>query len=210
MKIVIYGAGGFGKDIHFLIDCLIACDAHIDFLGFYDDYKPKGAKVNGFEILGGLKELNSVSFKCGVMLGFGESQMRSEVMSKLFNPNIWYPNLIHPNSCIDLKTITLGQGNIINYGVIISRNTVIGDFNVFNSLVTIGHDVEIDSFNTFSPKVSISGSNKIGNECFFGVSSSTIQGIVVPNNVRLGAHSLLIKKPKSGYLYFGMPAIRQF
>ena len=41
---------------------------------------------------------------------------------------------------------------------------------------------------------------------FFGVGSIVIQQIKIGHNIRLGAGSVLMTKPKDGFLYIGNPA----
>jgi sugar O-acyltransferase (sialic acid O-acetyltransferase NeuD family) len=207
--IVIFGAGGLGKDIHFLIDTINYISPTYRIVGFYDDYKLSGEMNNSIPILGGLNELNKISFSCSVVIAIGNGPSLLAVRNKITNPKLVYPNIIHPNSCIDHSTLEIGVGNIINYGVIISRNTNIGNFNLLNSHTTIGHDVTIGSYNSLAPKVAISGNVKIADQCVFGTGSTVIQEIEIPNNVKVGAHSLIIRKPKTGHLYFGNPALKQ-
>ena len=70
----------------------------------------------------------------------------------------------------------------------------------------MGHDVKIGSFNTFMPLVRVSGEVIVGDENFFGIASIILQQIKVGSGIRLGAASVLMTKPKKGYLYIGNPA----
>lgn len=56
------------------------------------------------------------------------------------------------------------------------------------------------------PAVRISGAVTIGDGNFFGVGSIVLQQIKIGNNVRLGAGSVLMTKPKDEHLYMGNPA----
>mgnify|MGYP003321408090 FL=1 len=48
----------------------------------------------------------------------------------------------------------------------------------------------------------------MGDGNFFGVGSIVLQQIKIGDNIRLGAGSVLMTKPKNGELYIGNPAKR--
>lgn len=52
----------------------------------------------------------------------------------------------------------------------------------------------------------MSGEVKIGDCNLFGIASIILQQLKVGNNVRLGAGSVLMTKPKDDSLYMGNPA----
>ena len=72
--------------------------------------------------------------------------------------------------------------------------------------VSVGHDVTIGNYNVFMPSVYVSGETTIGNGCFFGVNTVILQQLKISDNVRLGAGSVLMHKPKPDSLYIGNPA----
>ena len=72
--------------------------------------------------------------------------------------------------------------------------------------MVLGHDAQIGSYNSFMPAVRVSGEVKIGDCNFFGVASIVLQQLRVGSEVKLGAGSVLMTKPKDGSLYIGVPA----
>ena len=68
--------------------------------------------------------------------------------------------------------------------------------------------MKVGSFNAFMPGVRVSGEVTIGDENFFGVYAVVLQQLTIGNRIRLGAGSVLMTKPKDGYLYIGNPAIK--
>ncbi len=56
-KIAIYGAGGFGREVAFLIDDINKVNLQYEFIGYFDDGKEKGEIANSFPVLGGRKNL---------------------------------------------------------------------------------------------------------------------------------------------------------
>lgn len=207
-KIAIFGAGGFGKEVACLINRINEQEPTWELIGFFDDGKEKGEKISHFGIcLGGVQELNEWPEDLAVAVAVGNSLTVHKIVEKITNEHVSFPNLIHPNFIIsDPESFTIGQGNIIQGACTATVDVTLGDFNVLNGAVCIGHDATIGSFNTLMPATRISGEVKIGNFCFFGVGSIVLQQIKMGDSVRLAAGSVLMTKPKSGFLYLGVPA----
>lgn len=209
-EIVIYGAGGLSKDVLDIIEAINSHSYSFIIRGFYDDGFAQGAEFGGYPVLGGIEQLIRLSDPINVVFAIGNSLIVKGICERLkANPLIQFPNLVHPSCVNSLVNVKLGQGNVVNASAVFGRDVCLGDFNLLNSRVLIGHDTVIGSYNHFSPSVSVAGSVVIEDLCFFGLNSSVLQGIKVPPKVRLGAQSLLIRKPKSGNTYFGVPAIKQ-
>lgn len=209
--IVIYGAGGFGKEIACLLRQINEIKPTWNLLGYIDDNVDLwGKPISHFgTCLGGIDYLNNYSDDIAVVLGIGNSKAVKLVRQKIINTHVSFPNIIHPTFRInDPETFHIGEGNIIQSMCIATCDVTIGNFNVLNGAITLGHDVVIGDYNTIMPGVRISGESKVVDCNFFGVGSIVLQGLKVGNNIRLGAGSVLMTSPKDGNLYIGNPAKR--
>ena len=207
--IAIFGAGGFGREVACLIKRINEKEPTWNFIGFFDDNEAlKGQPISHFgSCMGGTDVLNSWEKPLAIVMAIGNSIVVKKIVEKITNPNIEFPNLIHPNFFVsDPETFCIGRGNIIQGNCTATCNVSIGDFNIFNGFVVMGHDVNVGNYNTFMPAVRVSGEVKIGEYNFFGVGSIILQQIKIGNKVRLGAGSVLMTKPKEGFLYLGVPA----
>ena len=207
--IAIFGAGGFGREVACLIKRINEKEPTWNLIGFFDDnVAMKGQPVSHFGIcLGGTDALIAWEKPLAVVMAIGNSIVVKKIVERITNPNIEFPNLIHPNFTIsDTETFNIGRGNIIQSNCTVTCNVSIGDFNIFNGSVVMGHDVTVGNYNTFMPAVRVSGEVNIGEYNFFGVGSIILQQIKIGNKVRLGAGSVLMTKPKEGFLYLGVPA----
>jgi len=205
--IAIYGAGGLGREIACLLNIINKQDAQWNLVGFFDDGKIIGAVNEYGSILGGINELNNWNKKLSIVFAIGSPTIISRLTSSISNPLIEYPNIIAPNTVfLDQNNLTMGHGNVICTGCVISCNVKIGDFNLMNGLITVGHDVTVGNCNLIMPAVRISGEVAIGDENFFGVSSIILQQIHIGNRTTIGANSLIIRKTKDGMTYVGSPA----
>lgn len=209
-EIAIYGAGGFGREVACLLNKINEVKPTWELVGFFDDGIEKGKKVSHFgETLGGINDLNAWPSELSIAFTIGDPKIVEELVSKVTNPNIQFPNIIAPTVYFaDPETFKIGKGNIIQKHCSFSCDVTIGDFNVMDGADVFGHDDVVGSFNTFMPAMRISGEVTIGNCNFFGVGSIILQQVKIGNNIRLGAGSVLMRKPKDGCLYMGNPAMK--
>lgn len=205
-KIAIYGTGGFGREVHQMIEYINQQNHVWEFVGYFDEYLIPGTSINGFTVLGGTNELNNIQDNLALVIAIGKPKAVKEVAESIHNKNISFPNLIHPHVQYDQRYNKIGVGNIICYGCYFTCNIEVGSFNIFNTRATLGHDTQIGSYNIFQPNVQISGEVKIGDLNFFGVNSCVLQQKRIGNNNKLGAGSLLLRNIKNDATYFGNPA----
>lgn len=206
--IVIYGAGGFGREVHQLIDQINTLKKEYNILGFVDDGVPIGSLVNGLPILGGINFLKKIKYNISVAIAIATPSFLENFISQIENSKIDYPNLIHPSVIFDDKFNEIGFGNIITYNCHMTRNIKMGDFNLLNTRVSFGHDVSIGSYNVFMPNVQISGGVNIQDSNFFGLNSSVLQDNNIGNNNIINACTLLSKSITDNRKYFGIPGRR--
>ena len=206
-KIAIYGAGGFGREVACLIHKINDISSEWKLIGFFDDGIEKDTKNEYGVVLGGIDEVNSYPEELAIVIAIASPKIVEKIVGNITSSKIYYPNIISPDvTFLDKDNVSVGIGNIISFGCIISCNVTIGDFNIFNWAITIGHDVSIKNFNAFMPDVKISGEVKIGNKNFFGVNSTVLQQIHIGNETVIGACSLVLRKTKDGMTYVGNPA----
>jgi len=206
-KIAIYGAGGFGREVACLINKINEQSPEWELIGFFDDGIEKGTKNEYGIILGGIDEVNSYSEELAVVIAIASPKIVEKIIGNIISSNIHYPNIILPDVIfLDKDNISIGKGNIICSGCLLSCNVSLGNFNILNGFIPIGHDTCIGSYNSIMPAVKISGEVRIGNRNFFGVNSAVLQQIKIGNDTIIGANSLILRKTKDGMTYVGSPA----
>lgn len=205
--IVIYGAGGYGREIACLLNRINNISPTWNLIGFIDDGLEVGAENEYGKVLGGKEYLNARSKPLSVVMAIGKPQTVKKIIESINNPLIVFPNLIAPDVIfMDKDNVALGQGNLFSTGCLVSCNTHIGNFNTFNDFVSIGHDTIIGNYNAFMTATRVSGIVTIGDCNFFGVNSCMVQGVKIGNNTTIAAGSALMRRTKDGYTYIGVPA----
>lgn len=198
--IVIVGYGGFAREVEWLISRINEGDKTWNFKGFIDVDTSKDNVIGDDEyVLRYDKELY-------VALAIGEPRIR-EILYKKYkeNPNIRFANLMDP-SVISSKRITLGEGNIVCAGTIITVDIEIGNCNIINLDCTIGHDVVIEDYVTLNPSVNVSGNCVIGCGSNIGTGTQVIQGKKIGKRVTIGAGAVVRENIIDNCTAVGVPA----
>lgn len=207
--IAIFGAGGFGREIACLINRINGKqEGKWNLIGFFDDDENLKDAWNEYgKVLGGMETLNQWEMPLNLVIAIGNPAILEEVVGKIQNANISFPNLIDPNvEFMDREHVEMGKGNVICMRSTISTKVKFGNFNLLNVAVGVGHDATLGDFNVVMPNVNISGGVTIGDANLFGVKSTVLQYLKVGDRVKIGASALLMRNAKSGNLYFGIPA----
>lgn len=206
--IVIYGAGGYGREIACLIKRINNEEQPTwNLIGFFDDGVNPGDSNEYGCILGNIETLNEWPTPLAVVFAIGSPKVVELLYNKVQNQNIEFPNIIAPDALfLDKENVNIGRGNVICSRCLISCNVTIGDFNTLNCSINIGHDAKIGSFNSIMPAVKISGGVSIGNRNFLGVNSVILQYKSIGDDSIIGASSVILRNIKSSGTYVGNPA----
>ncbi len=205
-KIAIVGAGGFGREIKMLINQINYNKPLFDLIGFYDDNMKAESNIDGYPILGKINDLNSIDFDLNIAIAIGDPQIKKEIVNKINNEKIYFPNLIHPKACFgDVEFNSLGKGCIITNGVIMTTNIKIGNFVTINLGCTIGHDVIIGNYSSFMPFVNISGEVQMKELVYVGTSATIINQIKIGQKSTIGAGAVIIRDVPDGATVVGNP-----
>ncbi len=205
-KIVIVGAGGFGREVKMLIDQINLKERKYEFLGFYDDGFENGTTINNNQVLGSIEDLANSSQELNVVVAIGSPEIKRKIVEKLSRSSINFPSLIHPSVLIGDEFVSIGNGCIICAGTIITCNIEIKDFVILNLMCTVGHDTVINSFASFMPSVNISGEVVIHEEVYVGTGAKIINQLEIGKQTIVGAGAVVSKTLPEKCTAVGIPA----
>lgn len=205
--LVIIGAGGFGREVAWLVDDINEASNEWNLLGFIDcNESIHGTELNGYKVLGGfdyLKAKENIYYVCAI----GNAKVKKDIIeNKCSKYNIKAATLIHPSVIMSKRYNEIGDGCIICAGNIITVNCNIGNHVTLNLDCTVGHDVFINNYTTIYPSVNISGNCNIGECVEVGTGSQIIQGKKIGNNSIVGAGSVVVKDIENNRTVVGVPA----
>lgn len=203
--IVIYGAGGFAREVAWLAQSLeyqVAC--------FIDDDESRWHSVlNDIPVLG-LQEARQRFPDAPIVGGIGDPRVRETVMEKALGAGFTSGTLIHPN-VERSDTITIGEGAVICAGNILTVNITLGRHVQINLDCTLGHDVILEDYSTLAPGVHISGWVHLGKRVYVGTGAVIINGtqdkpLVVGDDTVVGAAACVTRSLPAGITAVGIPA----
>ncbi len=182
-KIIIYGAGGFAREVHNLCE-----ELRLEVLGFLDERpEMRGKILNGIPILGDIGDVEDWLHNNGysksrvniVSSGVGDPALKQKFAEKTLQAgyDIAGP-LIHPGVKIS-RWVEIGQGSIICQGTVLTVNIKVGNYVLINQICSIGHDDEIGHLVTISPGANVSGAVTIGAGTYIGTGASIRENITI-------------------------------
>jgi len=205
--IVIIGAGGFAKEILWLLNENNKVLDEWNILGFVDkSYTLYSEPIHGYNIVGDDEWLNNYDDDIYVVCGIGSSNLRRKIAQKFKDKdNIKFPNIISYRAVLS-DTVNFGVGCIICTNSVLTVDIKLGNFVIINPECTIGHDSVLEDFVSVYPSVNISGNVIIKSETEIGVGTQIIQGLTIGEKTVIGAGAVVIKDIPSYCTAVGNPA----
>ena len=153
--IVIIGAGGFGREVRWLIERINLVHGNTwHLLGYVDKEIALGTNIYGLPVLGDDSFFKKYKDILHVAIAISSPTIRKKVAERIIQySNVRFPNLIDP-SVIYSPCLQIGQGNIICCGSNLTVQVRICDFVIINPSCAVGHDSFLNSFVTLYPKAS--------------------------------------------------------
>lgn len=201
-KIVIVGAGGFGREVLWLIRDINKRESLWEVMGFLDDYVP-AKEVDDVPVLGGVRQSRELS-DCKFVVAFGSPEAKKINVSEHLQ-HAEFATLIHPTAII-AESAKIGAGVVVCSQSVVSINTRIGDHVSVNLLSTVGHDSVLGDYSSVMPGSNISGNVSIGHGVYIGTGAKIIHRITIGDESTIGAGSVVIKDVDARQTVFGNPA----
>lgn len=201
----IIGAGGFGREVAWLVERINCKEKTWNLKGFIDDNEALwGEKADGYEVLGGcefLKNQKDAYAVCAV----GNSRVRKQIVEKLSESSVRFATLFDP-SILMSNNVSIGEGCIICAGTIVTVDITIGNHVIINLDCTVGHDDILHDFVTVYPSVNISGNVEVGECTELGTGTQIIQGKKIGAGSIIGAGAVVVRDIPDRCTAVGSPA----
>ena len=197
--LVIFGAGGYGREVRQVVEDINADRSTWNLLGFLDDHH--GGALLDLPVLGGLDWLERHP-DVAVVVAAGSPASRFKIARALGHRE--HPVLVHPRAWI-ANHVTIGRGTVALAGAAISTEVSIGEFVCLNKNCIAGHEAVIGDFATVSPGASLSGRVHVGDGCDIGANSVVVQGVRVGEWSVVGAGAVVPRDLPPNVTAVGVP-----
>lgn len=202
--LIIIGAGGFGRELAWVIKLINEKQPTWKLLGFVDSDKTKHhTKLNGIEVLGDLEVLENYDKSVFLVCAIANTVIRKKIVKSITNKK--FATIIAPDVLIG-ENSSVGEGSIVCSNSIITVDTHIGKHCILDFKSMVGHDTKLEDFVTLYPNVTIAG-NVILRECVeMGTCSNTNQGIEIGAYTKVGSGAVVVSSLKEQIVAVGIPA----
>lgn len=205
-EIVIFGAGGLAREVAHLVEDINRQGEVWKLLGYVDKEPDRvGTIVGNYPVIAAESEISG--WTGAAVIAVGNPAQVQAIRAKISSyPGLSFPNLVHPSVIWDAASISMGEGNIICAGAILTVNIKIGSFNILNMNSSYGHDVVIDDCCVISPGVAVGGGVQVGRGCLLGMGSQIYQYRTIAPGATVGMGSAVFSDVPPNTTVIGVPA----
>ena len=204
MKAIIIGAGTYGE-----VYLNYLKEANYNIIGFLDDnQKLWGSKVGDVDVIGGVKELNSLKSKGveAVFCPLGNNHLRVQFLSLANSLGFQTPSYIHPSANIS-KNVKIGEGVYVLLGVNIMPDVMLEDFVMVSMGANIAHHSFLKKGTFISTGVNFGASITANEYTYVGIGATVMTGLKsLGRDCLIGAGAVVIKNVPNKAVVAGVPA----
>lgn len=202
--LVIVGAGGFGREVAWLVEDINRSHPTWELLGFVDD-QAAGRTVEGYPILGDRSYLATLSPRPWVVCSVGDPRVRRRVVDVLSAEGYQFATLVHPSVCMS-RFVKIGPGSVVSAGSVLSTNVSVGDHVILELGCRVAHDSVLGDFASLMVGANIAGEVEVGAGCFIGAGATVINRVSVGEWSIVGAGAAVVKDIPPRVVAVGVPA----
>jgi sugar O-acyltransferase (sialic acid O-acetyltransferase NeuD family) len=202
-RILIVGAGGFGREVLLWARAVwpSQCGLIAGFLSA-DAGRPNG-QACPLPILADPSRFEPEPGDA-LILAIGIPETRRVVAESLESRGAKFLTLVHPTAIV-APTASIGAGSIVCPFSIVSDSAKVGRFALLNYHTSLGHDATAGDYAVLSPYATLGGAARIGNDVFMGMHASVGPGKHVGARSKVSANACALTDAPSDSIVFGVP-----
>jgi sugar O-acyltransferase (sialic acid O-acetyltransferase NeuD family) len=201
-SLLIFGAGGFGKEILDILNSSVSYSAAQ--ISFIDDSFTPDILVNDISVIGGIDTVKN-NLNSQLIIALGSPTSRRKLALKLKEIGSSFFTAIDASANVR-PNVTIGEGSIVCANVAISTNSQIGTQNIINIGAIVGHDVITGNYSVFSPGSIVLGGVTIGEGVEVGAGAIVHPGVKIGNWCKIAMGAVLYKDVPDYAIVSGNPA----
>jgi sugar O-acyltransferase (sialic acid O-acetyltransferase NeuD family) len=206
MKLFVYCAGGFGKEIYDTALRANTARPQWDEILFIDDYAQSGSDFYGTRVYTFVDVLDKFSLDAfEVVIANGEPVHRKAIYDKVVAHGVKL-GVVADSSAIVSHTAILHPGAILTPHCLAASLAEVGVNAAINAKAIVGHDVRVGAHTVISSMVNIGGACRIGERSYVGMGTQIKEGVTIGNEVIVGMGSVVYQDIPDGMIALGNPA----
>jgi sugar O-acyltransferase (sialic acid O-acetyltransferase NeuD family) len=205
--LIIIGAGGYGRDLYYIIRESKGINVDFRIAGYIDDNLNALNGYIGYPKLIGKISTHELSDNQIFICSIADMKTKLSIINNLQLKGAVFVNIIHNASRVADSAI-LGTGNIIGPLVSIGADSIIGNHCILQTGVIIGHDVTIGDFSRIDNYSILVAGVTLKKQCTIHSNTVVNSKVIIEENSIVGACSFVIKNVEKDITVFGNPAKR--
>ena len=204
-RVVIVGAGGFGREVLDIVEALDRAEGPVTFLGFVDDGAVREDLLarRGAEWLGPSSMLPTLD--AHYVIGIGNGAVRRRLDEAFLADGCQPTRLIHPLASFG-SDVRFGEGIIMAAGSRVTTNIGLGRHVQLHVNSTVGHDSELHDYVSVYPGATVSGNVVLERCVTIGTGANVLPGRRVGEGAHVGAGAVVTADVAPGSIVVGVPA----
>ena len=198
----IIGSGGLAKElISYIID---EVSPRYNIVGVWGDDPFNNERYMDY-YRGTIKEASENLNGAMAFVGIANPRGKRAVVEQLGDSVEWI-SYSHPSAVVSSMAF-IGKGVVITPQVIVTSDAQIMDFVFINSGGVVGHDSVVGECTTLFPNTEVCGDCVVGKDVIIGIGAYLVPGVVLPDNTKVRAGSIVWKSPERAGTLSGNPAV---
>lgn len=204
-RLVIVGAGGFGREV-----CAVAHDA----IGYGTDFTVKGfldARPNaldgfaGYPPVLGSPESYEIEADDVFITALGDIGARRRCVALLEARGAVFISIVHRSAWFG-PNVTIGEGTFVSNNVVLTADIKVGRHACIFQSTSIGHDSVLGDFSHVYAQCALGGCVKVGEGAAVYPGSRIVPRRTIGANAVVGIGSVVLLNVPGGTTVFGNPA----
>ncbi len=204
MKLLIYGAGGLGREYCDIATRINKIENKWDEIAFIDDNKTENTYYNHpvytYDELSPFDK-SQVEF----VIGVGNPATRELLFNKMKEGGFTGAVLLDPQASIS-PSATFKEGAVVSAFVLISSLSTLCENSLVLPGAVIGHDVTVGKHSFVCCNCSIGGNVKIGERVFFAENVPCKEGLTIGDDSVMSLGAVILRDVPESVIMFGNPA----
>lgn len=203
-RLILVGAGGFGRELYFWAEDCHKAGTLPALAGFVDDMIQELPGSYDLPRLAGLQDYTPSPGDL-FLVALGNPAGKRRVVELLKARGGDFATLRHPTTTV-VRTASIGEGVIMCPYTMAMPDTRIDRFATLINFSGLGHDSTCGEFTTLSSLVDVMGYARIGKDVMVGSGARLLPKISVGDGATIGAGSVVVRSVKPGMTVFAPPA----
>ena len=206
MRVVLYGSRPDGH-ANVVLE-LLADTVGLEVVGLLDDWPENaGRRIGALAVIGGSADLSRLAAEGveGVLLGFGATEGRAEIVRAIDAAGMALPTLVHPTAHI-APSASLADGVQVLPRACIGPNARVGRGGLVNTGAILDHDVSVGDCSVVDPGAVLTGRVRVGESVEIGSGAVLIPDAEVGDGATVGAGAVVTRPVPAGATVVGVPA----